>query len=507
MNAEVEENISTLLSSASLVAIGGVLGSASTVIERVVIGRLLAPAAFGEASIGIAIVSLATTVALLGFSQGIARYIPRYDSPADKRGVWVSAITVTGALAVGVTALVYTHAAELTALLFERPDSPAVVTTFVLAIPLLVGMRVGIGSIRGFENTVYRTVTRDVVYPVSRIGLIVVLVSLGYGLIAVSYAYLAAAAVSFLLAHLLLHRLIPLAGRFRTHTQELLRFSAPLVVSGLLAQLLVRTDTLMLGALADSYQVAIYNAAHPLAGGMLIVLSSFGFMYLPLLSRLDAADKRTQINRIYETTTKWIYVVTFPAFLTFVCFPADVLRIFFGPTYTEGSLVLIVLSVGFFGNAILGRNRETLSALGYPQYLLVTNGLAFVVNLGLNLALIPRLGVIGAAIASASSYLVMNGIVSTILLVQFGISPFSPWSIRTYVLLPAVLFPPGVILSTRVDLTAVTLLPFLAAVGLASVAVVTVAGCLQPEDWIALEFVEERLGIKVPLVRQYLPQR
>ncbi|WP_232688723.1 flippase [Halobacterium zhouii] len=507
MSAGADENISALLSSATLVLLGGLVYSGSTLVERVVIGRLLTPEAFGEASIGIAIVRLGATLAMLGFGQGIARYITRFDDSADRRGVWVSAVAVVGVATIAVTALLYANAAEIAALLFESPDSPRVVQTFVLALPFLVGMRLGLGGIRGMEHTVYRTIARDLLFPLGRIALIVALVAVGYDLVAVGYAYLVAAAASCVVAHYLLHRLLPLVGQFQTHARELLRFSAPLVVASILGQLLTRTDTIMLGALTSSHEVAMFNAARPLAGGILMVLSSFGFLYLPMMSRLDAGSEREQMDRIYQTTTKWIYVVTFPAFLTFVMFPADVLRVFFGPAYTGGAPALVILSIGFFANAILGRNRETLSALGLTTYLLVSNTLAFTVNVAANLLLIPHYGLVGAAVASAASFLVMNAVVSGILLVGYDISPFSSWSVRAYVVLPLTLFPPAYALSKFITLTAVTLVPFLVAAGAATVAVVSLAGCLQSEDWIALEFVEDQIGLQVPYVRRYLPQR
>lgn len=507
MSDEADEDISALLSSASLVFLGSLIYSGSTLLERIVIGRLLTPEAFGEASIGIAIVRLGSTLAMLGFGQGIARYLTRFDDHDDRRGVWVSAVIVTGIATAGITALLYVNAVEIAGLLFEGPDSPRVVQTFILALPFLVGMQVGLGGIRGMENTAYRTIARDLLFPISRISLIVALVAAGYGLVAVGYAYLIAAAASCLVAHYLLHRLLPLRGQFQTHTRELLRFSVPLVVASLLGQLLTRTDTIMLGALSDSYQVAMFSAARPLAGGMLIVLSSFGFLYLPMMSRLDVGSEHEQMGRIYQTTTKWIYVVTFPVFLTFVVFPADVLRVFFSAAYTDGAPALVILSVGFFVNAILGRNRETVSALGLTKYLLVSNTIAFVANVLANLVLIPPYGLVGAATASALSFLVMNVIVSSILIVRHDISPFSSESVRAYVVLPLVLFPPAYVLSQFVTLTALTLLPFLGAVALLTVAVVSLTGCLQSEDWIALEFVEDQTGLQVPFVRRYLPQQ
>ncbi|MFB6138882.1 MAG: oligosaccharide flippase family protein [Halosimplex sp.] len=507
MSDLADEEVTSLLSSAGLVVVGGLIYSGSTLVERVVISNLLTPEAFGEASIGIAILYLGSTLALLGFGQGVARYLSRFDSHADRRGVWLSAVLVTGVATLACTVLLYRNTPRIAALLLESPDSPHVVRTFVLALPFMVWMRVGIAGIRGMENTVYRTIARDLLFPIGRIALIVAFVAAGYGIVGVGYAYLVAAGAAALLAHYFLHRLFSLVGQVRTHTRELAKFSAPLVIAGIFGQLLTRTDTIMLGALSDSYAVAMYSAAHPLAGGILVVLSAFGFLYLPLMSRLDSDAEHEQMNRIYETTTKWIYVVTFPAFLTFVFFPADVLRVFFGPAYTDGAAALVVLSIGFFVNALLGRNREMLSALGLTQYLLASNTVAFLVNVAANFVLIPRYGLVGAAAASAASFFVMNFVVSGVLAARYGISPFSWGSVRTYLALPIVLFPPAYVVSGSVTLTRVTLLPFLVVVGLAALAVVSLTGCLQPDDRVFITFVEDRLGLRIPLVRRYLPRR
>jgi len=204
------------------------------------------------------------------------------------------------------------------------------------------------------ENTVYRTVARDLLFPIGRIGLIVVLVMAGYDLVGVGYAYILAAAASCLVAHYLLHRLVPLVGQFRTTrpnwSASRHRWSSR--VSS--AETLTRTDTLMLGALSDSYEVAMYNAARPLAGGMLIVLSAFGFLYLPMMSRLDADARRERMDRIYKTTTTADIRRHVSRVPDVRLFPADVLRVFFGPAYTDGAPALVILSVGFFVNALLG---------------------------------------------------------------------------------------------------------------------------------------------------------
>lgn len=507
MSAETdrESELSSLLSSASLVFVGAAFASMATLVERVVIGRALSVDAYGDVSIGLAVMTLTVTLSLFGLSQGVPRYMSRFDREASVRGAWATGLVISLLLATLSAAVLYVAADRIAAALLDGVDSVGLLRLFVLAVPLVVGFKIGVGGIRGHENTIYKTYVSDLLYPITRLVLLAAMLSAGVGIYAAGYAYIVAAALAFVAAHFFLNRLVPLAGELETHGREMVAFSAPLVISSVLSMLLTRTDTMMLGYFESSRQVGLYSAAFPLANGMLVVLSSFGFLYLPLASRLDASGERDEIDAIYKLTTKWIFVVTFPAFLAFLLFPGDVLAIFFGDRYATAALALSILSVGFFTNAAGGRNRETLSALGYTKFIMLSNSLTFALNVALNLALIPRFGYLGAAVASAASYVTLNVSIYAVLRLKFSISPFSTWSVRTFALLPLLVIPPTWLLARWVSLTAVTLPIFLVVAGLVSIAVVALTGCLQPGDEIALEFVESIVGRRIDVVRRYLP--
>jgi O-antigen/teichoic acid export membrane protein len=501
-----ESDLSTLLSSATLVLAGSVLGAVSTLVERIVIGRALPVDAYGRVSVGIAVLTFGATFSLAGLSQGIPRYISRLDDDRDVRGVWVTGLAIAGTLSVGAAVFVTINASFLAGVLFEAPGAGELVGVFALAIPLLVGMRVGVGAIRGLENTIYRTYARDLAYPGLRIGLLVLLLWAGFDAFAAGYAYVIAAGCAFVLAHVLFGRLFELVGPFRPRVRELARFSAPLVVSTLLSTLLTQTDTLMIAVFRGDAAAGFYSFAYPIANGLTVVLASFGFLYLPLASRLDADGRRAEVRAIYRLTAKWIYVLTFPAFLTFVVFSRDVLAILFGSKAAPAGPALAILSIGFFTTAAAGRNRETLSALGHTVAILLANAVAFGLNLALNLVLIPRYGYTGAAVASAASYIALNVVVYLVLRRRFAITPFSRYSARTFLVLPLVLFPPAFLLAGSVDLSAVTFPLFLLGTAFLTVVVVSLAGCLQPEDRVPLDAIEERAGVSIPLVRRYVPE-
>jgi len=503
--AETDDALAKLLSSTVLVLVGMVVSSSAKLLERILLGRLLPPNAYGEFSIGLAIFTLGTTVGAAGYTQGIPRFMARFEDPRDVRGAWLTGLVFTVGISLAIAVALVAGAPFIVSRLFESQTSTVLFGLFAISIPLYVCFEVGVSAIRGQENTTYKILTQNLCYPGLRLLLIIGFLSLGTGVVASALGYVAALLVTIPVTYLLLSRLFPIRGDFRFHGREMTAFSAPLVVSSIMATLLTRTDTLMLGYFRPSSEVAVYNTAYPLAGVLTIVLGAIGYMYLPVASRLDGSDE-DGVERIYEVTTKWIYLLVFPLFLSMLLYPSVIISTAFGPEYVAGSSALSVLAVGFFTNAAVGRNRETLSALGETSLILVSNVVAFALNLALNLLLIPLYGFMGAAVASAASYLALNAVVYLFLWRRFDITPFNRRSARAFVAIPVLLIPLGYAFrrSTSESLTA--LLAFVVVFSSLTVAVALAVRSLQAEDLVVIEFIESRTSVKIPLVRDYIPE-
>jgi O-antigen/teichoic acid export membrane protein len=448
---------------------------------------------------------ITTTFALLGLNQGITHFMSKFDNTVEERGAVMTGLLVALGTTIFATVVLLVGAEWLATLLFD-PGTPAdLMILFVLAVPFVVLMQICIGGIRGRENTRYKIYAENLVYPGLRLGLIAGLLSLGYGIQAAGYAYLAAAAISAVFAFYMLHRLLPLVGEFSLHTKAMLTFSTPLVLSSLLSVVFSQTDTLMIGYFHPSEEAGFYSAAYPLANGLSLILGSFGFMYLPIATRLDTGDKHEEVDAVYKLTTKWIYILTFPLFLTLAFFSEDVLRVVFGPEYAVAGLTMTILTVGYFTHAATGRSKETFSALGLTKYVLIVNLISFGLNFVLNLLLIPEFARVGAAVGSATAYILGNAITLYILDRNFGISPFSRWSVRSFVALPVVMFPITFFVARTVEASFLVLAVFGLSASVLTVVIVMLVGGLQPEDRIPLDAIEGSLGITIPYVRRYIP--
>tara|TARA_B110000263_G_C15151284_1_gene437996 strand:- start:190 stop:834 length:645 start_codon:yes stop_codon:yes gene_type:complete len=131
------------------------------------------------------------------------------------------------------------------------------------------------------------------------------------------------------------------------------------------------------------------------------------------------------MREMYSIVSKWIFIPTFPIFLALFFFPEVLIQFFFGNAYISGSVGLSILSIGFLFNAITGLNETTLLALGKTKYLLFNSTVAGILNIILNILLIPEYSFVGAAIATTVSYVCINLLNSMALYRMTGILPFS----------------------------------------------------------------------------------
>ncbi|WP_299267340.1 polysaccharide biosynthesis C-terminal domain-containing protein, partial [Halorientalis sp.] len=173
-------------------------------------------------------------------------------------------------------------------------------------------------------------------------------------------------------------------------------------------QLMTWMDILMLGYLSTSRSVGLYDGVRPLVRIIFIVWQGMIFMYIPLVSDLYATDDFESIRRVYVILTKWFASASVPLVLLFLFFPGSTLRAVFGPSFTVAAPALQALAVAYCLGNLIGPTGATLIAMGHTRILMVINLVSGVVNFVLNVALIPELGLLGAALATTVAIVLRN---------------------------------------------------------------------------------------------------
>jgi O-antigen/teichoic acid export membrane protein len=195
------------------------------------------------------------------------------------------------------------------------------------------------------------------------------------------------------------------------------RFTGPRAVANLAQITIQRIDIVLVAIMLGPAEAAIYTAAT-----RFLVVGQFANTALnqsaqPRFAELFAVDDRPGANVIYRATTAWLIVLTWPLYLLAVIYGPEILSIF-GQSYRAGHMVMIILGLTMLVATACGQVDMVLITTGRSSWSLANGLTALVVNVGLDLLLIPRYGITGAAIGWAAAIIVTN----LIPLVQLAIS-------------------------------------------------------------------------------------
>src|SRR5688572_10373136 len=185
------------------------------------------------------------------------------------------------------------------------------------------------------------------------------------------------------------------------------RFTAPRGLAGIFQIVVLWLNTLRVGRLDSTKAAGIFNAATRYITAGLMVGVAIQQVAGPKLSELMAQRNWDRARGVYQTTTAWLMVSTWPLYLTFALFAPTLLRLF-GKGFAGGADALTVLGLTMLAATAVGTVDIVLLMGGKSSWNLFNTVVALSSNIALNLLLIPRYGGTGAAIAWSSSILFTN---------------------------------------------------------------------------------------------------
>jgi O-antigen/teichoic acid export membrane protein len=206
-------------------------------------------------------------------------------------------------------------------------------------------------------------------------------------------------------------------------TNELFYYSLPLVFARFMNIIISRSNTILVGFFRDGTSTGLFTAAVTLSPFISLSLLSFGKIFAPIISELWEKGDVAELKRTFKTVTKWIFSLGFPVFLIFMLFAPSLLLVF-GEDFALADTTLRLLALGQIVNAIVGPVGFVLSMTGRQKLNLVNSiGLA-VLNVILNILLIPRYGIAGAALATSIALGLLNIVRVIEVKMIYGFTPF-----------------------------------------------------------------------------------
>lgn len=417
LNSNVNQSLSHIAKGTAVIYIGNIIGMIFGFIGLVLFARFFTAEEYGIFSLGVTLLNITTAISMLGLDQGLPRQIAYYIAQNKKmETLTIIKLSIIFVLITGIalSSLIFILSDVISSYIFQIPKFSLPIKIFCIGIPFTILINIFISIYRGFkkvkEKVIFLDITRSLLFPLFLFPIILIKVPFTWGI----SAYVLSLIVTSLFFIVYYIKKTPLAIKNVKKNLEfnvgkkLLIFSLPLLLVMIMYQVMAWTDILMLGFYKDAETVGYYNAASPLGKFVSSALGAMLFSYTPIVSEYYAKNKYDELKKSYKILTKWVCSATFPLALILFFFPSMILNILFGKEYIFAALTLQILVAGYFINNLFGPNGATLTAIGKTKFLMYATGLTALINIILNIILIPLYSINGAAIATVISVISVN---------------------------------------------------------------------------------------------------
>lgn len=183
--------------------------------------------------------------------------------------------------------------------------------------------------------------------------------------------------------------------------------SYPMAISNLAVFLMMTFDIVFLKKFKGDETVAYYAIAMKLVSILFMINNSVYISVSLKIAQLYTDNNKKELLKTLKQSARMIVFLTVPVVL-FVCLFSENILYFFGENYTQSKQALLILMVGQLFASFFGVSAIYLNMTGRQSIFQIVLIFAVLVNLILNIILIPEYSMTGAAIAFVSSLLFWN---------------------------------------------------------------------------------------------------
>lgn len=222
---------------------------------------------------------------------------------------------------------------------------------------------------------------------------------------AIAATWLVAAVQTTLVHRRLLKDVEPVPARYELGLW--IKVSIPIVLMDSFYLVMTHADIMIMNMFVGPTQIAIYYAVVKTTSLIAFVFFAVTASFGPKFAEYKAAGRSDELHELMRVAINWTFwpsLVTAAGMLA-IGFP---LLWLFGSEFTEGYPMMFILVIGLLARASTGPVETMMIMLGHQNIIAVSLCASMVVNIVLNLVLIPAYGLPGAAVATTISIVLLS---------------------------------------------------------------------------------------------------
>lgn len=185
--------------------------------------------------------------------------------------------------------------------------------------------------------------------------------------------------------------------------QYLFKLSAPFAVMGIFTRIYSNIDAVLISKLIGDKFLGFYSVAYKIPFALQFIPSAFAASLYPAMSKFFVKSK-SSLQKTFEKAMFFLMIFSVPIAMGIFSLSDQIITKFYGSEYESSIIVLQVLILGLvfiFLNFPIG---SLMNACNYQTINTILLGVTMIINIIANLILLPRYGIVGAAIAFLCSH-------------------------------------------------------------------------------------------------------
>lgn len=373
---------------------------------RIFFGNYLGPAGLGLYSLALIFYTVATMVGSLGIPTATVKYVAEYRDKRDQLNSFISCSYVNSIIFGVLFFLLFYFLAPYIAGFFNKPELTTAIQIVSLGLPFYILSYTVFrlfNGLRRMGSYSFGLIFRSVLILIFSVTFIFMDMGVNGTMWAIVISeVVTTVAVLILSRNIFSFMLID----YLKETRELITFGVQVLITDGTFFLDINIDTIIVGYFLTSQQVGIYSIAVMFAQLLFIIPGAMAQVTYPMLTEFYHKDLTSAMKSTLSKSMKYSFYVSSLLGLGVILFSSNIIALLLPPIFQEAVIPLTIIVFSLILYAPTTSIGSLWNAVGKP-YIMSIMGIIFVaLNAIVNIALIPIYGIMGAAIATSTTYLI-----------------------------------------------------------------------------------------------------
>jgi O-antigen/teichoic acid export membrane protein len=352
-------------------------------------------------------ISLLAPVALISLNIAIVRFLAAEENKARITDDFISALSIVSITGAALSILLFFLSDVIAAYVFKDISASYYIK---LASILILVNSLYLLSLSFFRMRrsmgLYSLLTT--VFNISQVAIIVVSILLGYKLTGVLVASIINGIVFILINLVIIFKKIGFTVPTFSHMKTYIKWGLPLVPNTSILWIIHTSDRYIVSYFLGVDAAGIYSAAYSIGQYALFVLAPLGIVLYPTIARHYDEGNLNETRVYLKYSTKYLMMIAIPSAFGLSILAKPLLNILTTPQFLTGSTVVPFVAFGAVIFSFFQISVYIIHLVGKTKINVRLLGIAAALNIALNFLLIPRMGIVGAAVATLIAYGVLG---------------------------------------------------------------------------------------------------